>query len=55
MSNRQPNFSIGDSVKWGDKVGKVKKVWTVNPSSFKYTVEFSDGKRVLEEGGLKRQ
>lgn len=54
MSNRQPNFSVGDNVKWGNKVGEVDKVWTIDPSNFKYTVKFSDGKRVLEEGKLKR-
>ncbi|QWT30067.1 hypothetical protein SEA_TUNATARTARE_205 [Streptomyces phage TunaTartare] len=54
MSNRQPNFAVGDKVKYGNEKGVVEKVWTVNPSKFRYTVKLNGGVSVIEEGDLKR-
>lgn len=54
MADRQSNFSVGDKVKFGKEKGTVKKVWTVNPKVYRYTVEFPGGLSVIEEGDLKR-
>lgn len=51
---RKPNFSNGDMVKYQGKVGQIKKTWLIKESDYKYTVQFADGKQVIEEGKLSR-
>lgn len=54
MSNRQPNFRVGQKVEYMKEIGRVVKVWTINPSNYRYTVKFRYRTEVLDEGKLKR-
>lgn len=54
MSNRQPNFKVGDKVNYQSRQGVVKTIHIDGPSRFSYTVQFPNGhKEIVKEGKLK--
>ncbi|AXH49306.1 hypothetical protein HWB76_gp095 [Streptomyces phage Blueeyedbeauty] len=54
MSDRQPNFEVGDRVLHSGYVGVVKKVIKDGPSKYKYRVEFQHNTLTVPEGRLRR-
>lgn len=54
MSDRQPNFEVGDRVMHSGYTGVVKKVSKIGPSKYKYVVQFPHDKLILAEGSLRR-
>lgn len=54
MSDRQPNFAVGDRVMNAGYVGVVKRVVKTGPSKYKYRVEFPHDTLTLSEGSLRR-
>lgn len=54
MSDRQPNFAVGDEVLHSGYIGVVKKVSVVGPSKFTYKVEFKHNTLIIKEGNLRR-
>lgn len=54
MSNRQPNFKVGDKVNYQGRKCEVKKIHVDGPSRFSYTIEFPNGHtEIVREGRLK--
>lgn len=53
MSDRQPNFVVGDEVVYLGMFGIVKRV-IPNHNKFKYVVEFEHGRETVPEGKLRR-
>lgn len=53
MSNRQPNFSIGEEIIYLSMYGVIKRIIPDN-GNFKYLVEFKHGRETVPEGKLKR-
>jgi hypothetical protein len=54
MSDRQPNFSVGDEVLNAGYIGVVKRVVKYGPSKYKYVVQFPHAKLTIVEGKLRR-
>ncbi|QOI67563.1 hypothetical protein SEA_BEUFFERT_195 [Streptomyces phage Beuffert] len=54
MSDRQPNFAVGDRVLHSGYVGVVKKVIRTGPSRYSYRVEFEHNTLTVVEGRLRR-
>lgn len=54
MSNRQPNFKVGDTVNYQGRKCTVKTIIIDGPSKFSYTIRFPNGHTEdVKEGRLK--
>ena len=54
MSNRQPNFRVGDEVNYQGRKCTIKTIKIDGPSKFSYTVRFPNGHTEdVKEGRLK--
>lgn len=54
MSDRQPNFAVGDRVMNSGYVGVVRRVIKAGPSKYSYRVEFPHDTLTITEGRLRR-
>ncbi|QIQ63057.1 hypothetical protein SEA_MOAB_203 [Streptomyces phage Moab] len=54
MSDRQPNFSVGERVLHAGFVGVVKRVIPGPKSKYEYVVQFEHNRLTVKEGQLRR-
>jgi hypothetical protein len=54
MSNRQPNFIVGDKVRYDGYIGVIEKINTIGPSKYSYKVKLPHNTVIVAEGKLRR-
>ncbi|QQO39857.1 hypothetical protein SEA_BELFORT_204 [Streptomyces phage Belfort] len=45
----EPKYKVGQRVRYDNRTGIIRKVWTTDPNETKYTVDFLPGKHILTE------
>lgn len=49
-----PKHKVGQRVQYDGNTGTIRKVWTTNPETVRYTVDFGFGTLVLQENQVEK-
>lgn len=53
-AEKKPKYKVGDKVRSTGVEGTIGKVWTVNPSVYRYTINTKNGRIVLNEDEISK-